>query len=224
VSTSASSLASDASLLPLSLLDPVTASIADAYDTAEGRLPLVIGTYADGGHRAAVAWWVGADESVPVDDLDTLIRLLDTWDGSSADAEHWIEALTTTRDAATEVVNRLAARAVEVQEEGSQRRIGAARRRLQLELGRYLVAHGEGTSDLNSLMYRLMQGTGDRARRLKRALELIGGYPDWTPTQIQDLDDFDQELTEYRRKSRLSGMEVDAALGDPRWLEEIQVA
>ena len=219
VSTSADALADDTSMVPMSLLDPVTRSLAEAYDTGEGRMPLVIGTSAEGGYRAAVACWVGRDETIPVEDLDTLIRLVDTWDGSSADAERWVQALTTTREAATEVVSANAARAQEARNEGSRRRRGAASRRLQRELGRYLVAHDQGSGDLNGLMYRLMQGDTEEARRLRRTFQLLGGYPEWSPSQIQDLDEFEQELTDLRRKSRLSGMEVDAALADPRWSE-----
>ena len=47
VSTSTDALADDPSIVPLSLLDPVTRSLSDAYDTGEGRMPLVIGTSAE---------------------------------------------------------------------------------------------------------------------------------------------------------------------------------
>ena len=219
VSTSADALADDPSIVPLSLLDPVTRSLADAYDTGEGRMPLVIGTSAEAGHRAAIAWWVGPEKSVPVEDLSTLIRLVDAWDGSPADAERWVQALTVTRDAAADVVSANVAHALAARNQASRRRRGAARRRLQRELGRYLAAHDRGTADLNGEMYRLMQGDGEEARRLRRTFELLGGYPEWTPFQISELDQFEHELTDYHRKSRLSGMEVDAALADPRWSE-----
>jgi hypothetical protein len=219
VSTSADALADDPVIAPLSLLDPTTRALADAYAVGEGRTPLVIGTCAEGGHRVSVAWWVGADNTVPVEDLDTLTDLVNSWDGRSANAERWINALTETRAAATEIVMAGVARADQLRGEGRRRRRGAARRRLQPELGRYLVAHGEGTYDLRGLICRLMLGAGQEASRIQRAFELLGGYPDWSPHDIEDLDCFDQELTEHRRNSRLSGMEVDAALADPRWAE-----
>ena len=104
VSTSADALADDPVIAPLSLLDPTTRALADAYAVGEGRTPLVIGTCAEGGHRVSVAWWVGADNTVPVEDLDTLTDLVNSWDGRSANAERWINALTETRAAATEIV------------------------------------------------------------------------------------------------------------------------
>ena len=114
-------------------------------------------------------------KTVPVEDLSTLIRLVDAWTGSPADAERWVQALTATRDAAADVVSANVARALAARNQASRRRRGAARRRLQRELGRYLVAHDRGTADLNGEMYRLMQHDGEEARRLRRAFELLGG-------------------------------------------------
>ena len=156
VSTSADVLADDPVIAPLSLLDPTTRALADAYDVGEGRTPLVIGTCAEGGHRVSVAWWVGADNTVPVEDLDALTDLVNSWDGRSANAEGWINALTETRAAATRSL-RLASPADQLREEGRRRRRGAAHRRLQLELGRYLVAMARGaTVRPKGLMYHLM--------------------------------------------------------------------
>jgi superfamily II DNA or RNA helicase len=219
VSTSADALADDPSIVPLSLLDSVTRSLADAYDTGEGRTPLVIGTSAEAGHRVAIAWWVGPEKTVPIEDLSSLIRFVDVWDGTPADAERWVQALTATREAATNIVSANAARTLATRNCASGRRRGAARRRLQRELGRFLAAYAHGTGDLNGEMYRLMQGDGEEARRLRRAFELLGGYPEWSPSQISELDEFEHVLTDYHRNSRLSGMEVEAALADPRWSE-----
>lgn len=61
------------------------------------------------------------------------------------------------------------------------------------------------------------------AGRLKRCLEKLGGYPEWDLELCLDLEAFAQTLSDGRRRARLLGTEVDAALDDPRWSAQISL-
>jgi Helicase conserved C-terminal domain len=210
-------LADDPTLLPLSLADDLARQVADRLDIDPLASPLVIGTAAEGGHRSAVAIWIGTDVQQTVSDLATLEGLVRTWDGSPADPERRYRALESARQLASDVVRDAMAHELNVRREAAHRRRGSAARRLRSELGRYLVAMGSDTDELNETLYRVMSGHGDDGRRARQAFELLGGYPEWPSAMRRSLDAFDAALTPARRASRLSGMEVDAALADPRW-------
>lgn len=222
VSANSETLADDMAIRPLSLLDPAVPALADAYGTRETRLPLVIASAASEGHRASIAVWIGAGGPTPVNDFASLTELLDDWKGASVDGEKWVKALTAARREAATIVDSRAAMCAERREAGAARRVGAARRRLELEVGRYLVAESRSVDDLNSVMYRSMQGSGEGASRLLAAYARLGGYPEWSSTRLRQLAEFDSVLTPNRRSSRLSGKEVDAALADPRWRSDTQ--
>jgi len=111
-------------------------------------------------------------------------------------------------------------RAAQREQESLQRQREAARLRLLRELGRYLVCLGEGVSDLNGILYHQMSRDIASAQRLKQCLDKLGDYPDWPTELCHDLDAFDQQLTEAKRRGRLIGKELDAALNDPRWLAD----
>ena len=65
-----------------------------------------------------------------------------------------------------------------------------------------------------------MAKDADTATRMRDCLQALGGYRDWDaePALCQSLRDFAANLDERRRPARLGLCEVDAALGDPRWL------
>lgn len=210
-------LADDPTLQPISLVDGIARRIADRLAGGEGASPLVIGTAAEGGHRSAVAIWIGSDVQQPVDDFGQLDALLRAWDGTPVDPDRRYRALESARQRASELVRDAASREAAIQQEGARRRRGAARRRLVRELGRYLVAMGHGTDDLNGSLYRVMSGHDEHGRRARQAFERFGDYPEWSPFERRALARFDAGLTPNRRASRLSGMEVEAAVADPRW-------
>ncbi len=45
-----------------------------------------------------------------------------------------------------------------------------------------------------------------------------GGYPEWPDDLRREAVSFVEGLPEAKRKARRLGMELDAALADPRWL------
>ena len=56
------------------------------------------------------------------------------------------------------------------------------------------------------------------AARLNKALEHLGGYPEWSAEMRRELLEFCETLTANQRRARLLGSEIDAALADPRWM------
>ncbi len=217
LTTSPELLADDPALRPMSLSDDVASQIANRLDRDPLSSPLVIGTAAEEGYRRSEAFWIGGEVQQPVNDYGTLEALVRSWDGSPVDPERRVKALESARRLATDQVHDATIRMREIRQASASRRRGSAARRLRFELGRYLVCLGQGTDGLNDSMYRVMQGEGEDARRMKRAFDLLGDYPVWPAGLRQDLDRFEAELAPYRRASRLSGMEVEAALADPRW-------
>ncbi len=95
--------------------------------------------------------------------------------------------------------------------------VAAARHRLVRELGRYLVCAAEGANNLNGVFHALMSEHTASAQRLHKAYERLGGYPDWEPALLRDLQEFRRTLAPSQVKARLIGSELDAALADPRW-------
>lgn len=80
---------------------------------------------------------------------------------------------------------------------------------------------GEGTGDLNGLLYRQMQRETSTAGRLQRVFERLGGaYPEWPDWLLRELEGFYNTLAPNQRQGRLIGREIDAALDDPRWLAQ----
>lgn len=99
-----------------------------------------------------------------------------------------------------------------------RREIQAARKRLQRELGRYLLCVDPNAGDLNQVLYEQIQRSGPMAVRLQKCLDRLRGYPQWTEPLLGELRRFVMGLDENQRKARLLGSELDAALADPRWL------
>ena len=54
--------------------------------------------------------------------------------------------------------------------------------------------------------------------RFKRALVLLGGFPQWPPEEVAAINEFVGQLTGSQGNGRvLLGSELEAALNDPRW-------
>ncbi len=112
---------------------------------------------------------------------------------------------------------QLARRASTRQRDGLLRQVEAAKLRLQRELGRYLVCLDSDTADLKDRLYQQMSRDTAGAQRLKQCFEKLGDYPEWSGDLVRELQLFAREVTANRRKARLLGSELDAALQDPRW-------
>ena len=205
------------SIQPLALADDLARRISDRLEVASETGPLVIGTAAEQGYRSAVAYWIGSGVQQPVNDFGVLEGLVREWDGSPADPDRRDRVLESARSVAADRVRAAVERASAVRHAAAGRRRGSAARRLQIELGRYLVARGWGTHDLNGALYAAMLGDGDEGDRVRRAFALLNDYPEWSRWHRDDLDRFEAALTPARRASRISGKEIDAAIADPRW-------
>jgi hypothetical protein len=101
--------------------------------------------------------------------------------------------------------------------EGIENQISAARLRLTLELGRYLICVGDGSMDLQGTLSRLARRDSQANQRITEVVEKLGGQPSWNSEILRELGDFFNNLTNGQRKGRLLFSELDAALNDPRW-------
>ncbi|MGH2458603.1 MAG: helicase-related protein, partial [Chloroflexota bacterium] len=207
----------DSSVLPLSPLIPWVGELADRLSRAGELLPLVVGACEKGAFRVAVACWVTNDRIEALSTFDDLRRRVDAWTGEYPNAARWVAAETAARQAAGQEVQRLEQQATERERAALDRQVSAARLRLRLELGRYLACLGEGTDDLNAVLYRQLSRDIASAQRLKRCLDKFGEYPSWPPVLCAELASFAEQLPDNRRRARLIGAELDAALQDPRW-------
>ncbi len=187
------------------------------YKSGE-RLPLVVESTQHGQFRASAAYWVERGALQPLTLLSQLRAKLDAWDGAYPDPAVWHEAVQAARSEAEKQALEAAQRAVDQEREALERQVGAARLRLIRELGRYLACLGAGPEDLNRKLYEQMNRDMASSRRLRRCLDRLGDYPEWTPDLIQDLERFVAGLSENQRQARLLGAELDAAIDDPRWL------
>ena len=182
-------------------------------------VPEPVGSYQSGPFRCSVAYWIENDEIIPIESIEDLEGRVDAWNGNYSDPDKWLRADREAQSTAERHVRHLKNRAHQRETGGLNRQISAARLRLQRELGRYLTCLGNGTdtTDLNGLLHRQITRDISSAQRLKKCLERFGGYPEWSPTLCLELEEFAQHLSENRRKARLLGKEIDAALEDPRW-------
>jgi hypothetical protein len=89
---------------------------------------------------------------------------------------------------------------------------------LLLELGRYFVSQGAAPGQCNQVWYAHMDRSSATATRLRAVQKRLGdACPDWPPALADEWERFRRQLTDNQRKARLTGKEIDAALGDPRW-------
>lgn len=210
-------LEQDRAALPLSPFESRLRELADGLIRTGERLPLVIGSYQSGAFRSSTAYWVGDGEMVMLESLEELERCVKAWNGEYPDPEAWLRAERAARTEAEKRVRNMENKAAQREREGLERQIAAARLRLQRELGRYLACLGSGTADLNGLLHKQMSRDISSAQRLKKCLEKLGGYPEWTPDLCLELQTFADQLSDNQRRARLLGTVLDAALEDPRW-------
>ena len=204
-------------LKPLSPFDSWIRKLSEQLSRTGERLPLVLDSYQQGAFRASVAFWIGGPQRVQVHSLRQLRRLMQAWDGTLPDPKRWQHERDHARREAAERVRQMARLAHDRHATALRRQAEAARRRLLLELGRYLVAAGADPNDLNAALYRHISRTTAGARRIHRCYECLGGYPDWPEPLRESLIEFVTRLSDNERQARQLGSELEAALADPRW-------
>lgn len=207
----------DKTLRPLSPFDQSLRSIEEWLRRAGERLPLVIGTFERGAFRSAVALWVPGPEPTEIEDYVGLDALVQAWDGTYPDPAKWVTSLQVAQKTAERRVLAMEASAHQREEEAIARQRASARERLQREIGRYLAALDADLSDLNGLWNYQIQKDIQSSRRLRAALEKLGGFPEWDEDLVEDLREFKGTVSESQKRSRQMGKEIDAALEDPRW-------
>lgn len=147
-------------------------------------------------------------------DLKSLVAI---WDGSEPPPGDWNYARVALERRARKAVQRMRGQAAKAEMEMRQQQLEAAHLRLVEELGRMLICFEPNTDDLNGKLYRLASEATPTATRLRRTLERLGGYPDWSTRHIAVLREFRATLSGSQLQSRLTGKTLDAALDDPRW-------
>jgi superfamily II DNA or RNA helicase len=207
----------DASLKPLTPMEPELKSLVQALSRSGERLPLVLGSCQRNSFRASVAFWTDGRERIPVASLKQLKDLVECWDGVFPNPAKWQEAEQVARIEAEKLVTSLEERAANIQSEGLTNQLSAARLRLMREVGKYLISSGADPGDLNNPWYRQMSREISGATRLKQAQAKIGGYPEWPSALMHELEDFARLASDNERRGLLMGSQLDAALADPRW-------
>ncbi len=182
------------------------------------RLPLVIASAEADGFRVMKAGWVTAEGVRPIQSFDDLQELLSTWGGTEVPKGTWQAARAALLADAQQTVAAAAARRSELETASRSAQAAAAQLRLVEELGRMLICFEPDTDDLNGKFHRLATERSPTADRLQTVYARLGGYPDWDDFHITDLREYRAELTAAQVKTRLTGRELDAALGDPRWM------
>lgn len=210
-------LEADRLAIPTSPLAAELRDLAGRLIRTGERLPLVIGCSQEGSFRSAVAVWVEGSETAPVKTLGDLSSLVEKWDGTYPDPEHWRAAQDAVVRQAAGEVRRLHNQTTQREAAALGRQLEACRQRLVRELGRYLVCIEGSAADLNGVLHRQMSRDIAGAHRLQMCSERLGGYPEWTPDLCKELEAFHAGLTEGQTAARLFGSELDAALDDPRW-------
>jgi superfamily II DNA or RNA helicase len=211
-------LESDHSILPLTPTEPTLRGLATSLWRPGERLPLVIAAAQEGAFRCSCAFWVSQGSLVPVEFFEQLRTLVESWDGTYPDPVTWQNAQSEASRRASETVSCRSKRAVQLERDALSRQVDAARLRLQRELGRFLVCLTGSADDLNNTFHEQMTRDIAGAKRLRRSFDSLGGYPVWTDELREQLNEFYSQLTDNQRHARIIGAEVEAALGDPRWL------
>ena len=208
-------LEQDAEVLPLSALSPLVAQIAERLPAGNGT-PLVLGEFAADAYRCVEARWVQGEQISPLGSVAELRQRLGAWDGQLPPPRLLRQAEEEAREAARSRAQELARRAQEVEEAALQAQREAARWRLLRELARTLRCLG--SRDLNATFRRYVEQESRLDGRWHRALQLLGGYPQWPAEVAEDAEAFYARLTPTERTARLAFSELDAAIADPRWL------
>jgi superfamily II DNA/RNA helicase len=201
--------------------EPITAGVAVVDAIAErlplpGYAPLVLATACDGPYRCDESRWVQQGEVQTVRSAEHLRSLLDSWDGSRAPVGLLARAREEARQAARERVRRMIRRAKQVERDATRQQTAACRSRLLRELARNLRCLGTG--DLNTIFRDQLRRETETDGRHRRALHLLGGFPNWSPEEVRQADAFVAALSTKERQARVNlAAELEAALNDPRW-------
>jgi hypothetical protein len=212
----------DTGALPLSPISLPLRGLAEQLTRSGERLPMVIGSCERGAFRRSVVYWVGTSEVTPIESLEQVLHDLEAWNGEYPDPAIWVGAEKAARQQAELQVSGMEERAVQREQAALRSQLAAVRIRLQRELGRYLVCLGHGTANLNDIFFRQMSRDIASRERLGHCFKKLGGYPDWPPELLRDLQEFINKLSDNQRRARLLGTEIDAALEDPRWAAALQ--
>lgn len=215
VTTDREALEKDAAVVPITLGSEIVEDIARTLPLTS-RMPLVVAGASEGAFRCVEARWVGPDRVTKVESASQLLELIAQWDGmASPPADSMVRAEEEARAEARRRALEMKERARRVEEAGLRQQVEAARRRLRRELGRTLRCLDSG--DLNEILHAQIRREKGPSGRYHRALQLLGGYPRWTPEELEEIERFVRGLKPKQRKARVAGSEVDAALNDPRW-------
>ncbi len=215
--SSVEAIEGDHKALPLTPLEPRLRELVHRLQKAGENLPLVIGSHQSGAFRASKAYWVGDGSVEHMGSFIDLQAKVDQWDGTCPDPRQVLRAEEVAHQEAQREVASLESRACRREQEGLKKQVESARLRLTKELGRYLVCLGGTADDLNGALHQQMSREIVGAQRLRRCLDRLGGYPDWSADLTRELQEWISGISEPRRKGRLLGKELDAALDDPRW-------
>ena len=220
VGLSHESLESDLHLVPPTVTQPLFRRIAQELERSDECLPLVVEVGVIGPFRnAQLAWVEKGGGTAAVTSFTHLESLVHAWDGSLIEETDWQTVVAGLRKKAAAEVARADAAARAARQKAIGVQISSVRRRLLLELGRYLACLDEGVGDLNGVLYRQMTRDIVSQRRLGRCYQLLGRtYPEWTADLVWDAERTAESLPANRKQSRLIGNEIEAALSDPRWM------
>ncbi|MBC7225315.1 MAG: hypothetical protein H5T59_13760, partial [Anaerolineae bacterium] len=177
----------DASVIPLPLGSPIVAGIAERL-ALPGGTPLVVSWFAQGAFRSAEVRWVTADQTRAVESVEQLRELIRGWDGSPPPAERLVEAEREACQCCQRRVREMQERTEKIAKAALERQVDAARRRLRRELARTLLCLGDG--DLDKTFRSQVRREASNERRYRRALHLLGGYPQWTEEEREDARTF----------------------------------
>ena len=213
-------LESNSRALPPYLIQPAFRKIVEKLERSNECLPLIVEAATVGAFRSArVAWLDAGGGRVEVTSFKQVEGLVASWDGKLATEADWTRAVVELRLAADIEAKRREAVALTVRQKINVAQMTAVRRRLLLELGRYLSCLDDGAGDLNGVFYRQMTRDFVSQRRLERCYQLLGrSYPEWTEDIRWEVENSTANLPPNRQQSRMIGNEVEAALSDPRWM------
>jgi stalled ribosome alternative rescue factor ArfA len=221
VTTAIELLERDNHLVPLTVGTEIMQLLA-ANLTLPSLAPLVLTEHTSAAYRCIEARWVQPDGVTVVASATQLIALINSWDGELPPPALLVKARNEADDTARRRIVEMLTKARLKEEANLRRQVEAARYRLLRELGRTLRCIGTG--DLNALFRQQVQRDSHQDGRYHRALNKLGGYPVWTDTEIEAINQFVESLKSSQRQARLLGSEVDAALDDPRWQAKVDVA
>ncbi|MCX7626381.1 MAG: helicase-related protein [Candidatus Sumerlaeaceae bacterium] len=211
-------LEDDPAIKAFSLLNPLVTQLADLLDDGDRMVPLVVESVRKGAFKVSCAAWVYGDGQWEiVRSCSQLLQLIREWDGTPPPENALQEARSVLHKECLRLSDELYQRAEQCENKMRQRQLTAARWRLLLELGRYLVARSGSTSRLNEHFYRYMCEDTPISKRLAECYRKLNDYPEWPKELLEELARFKQSLKSNEQKARLAGSEIEAALADPRW-------